>query len=99
MRFDLLKPDVSDNVNVKQWAQVASRKGNRGVDFRIGDIVMVDDFSVRNSKRLQGTIVKRLSPVTFNVEIENEKVWKRHVIKSFESSRKTTIMLTLNRRL
>lgn len=36
-RFDLLRPDVNDNVTRKQLAQVASRKGNQNVDFQIGD--------------------------------------------------------------
>lgn len=78
-RFDLLKPDVTDNVQAKQLAQVASRKGNRNVDFQIGDTVMVDDFSVRNNKRIRGRIIEKSSPVTFSVEIEGGKIWKRHV--------------------
>lgn len=58
-RFDLLKPDVRDQVDGKQLEQIASRKGRRNVDFQIGDRVMVDDFRVDNNKRTQGKIVKK----------------------------------------
>ena len=40
---------------------------------------MVDDFSVRNDKRHEGKIVKKLSPVTYEVEVEPNRIWKRHV--------------------
>lgn len=51
-RFDLLKPDVNNDVADKQLAQVISKKGNRNIDFQINDTVMVDDFSVRNNNRI-----------------------------------------------
>ena len=78
-RFNLLIPDVNDNVITKQTAQVVGKKGSRNVNFQIGDTVMVDDYSVRNSKRIQGTIAKKMSPVTFGVEIAPGRIWKRHV--------------------
>lgn len=77
-RFDLYRP-CADTVTVKQLAQVAARKGSSKVTFKTGDTVMVDDFSVRSEKRREGTIVRKLSPVTFEVEVEPNKVWKRHV--------------------
>ncbi|XP_029159162.1 uncharacterized protein LOC114931347 [Nylanderia fulva] len=68
-RFDLFKPDATDNIENKHIAQIAARKGHRNVTFQIGEEVMVDDFSVRNKKRSRGKIIKQLSPVTFEVEI------------------------------
>ncbi|XP_029162078.1 uncharacterized protein K02A2.6-like [Nylanderia fulva] len=78
-RFDLLKPDATDNIENKHIAQIAARKGHRNVTFQIGEEVMVDDFSVRNKKRSRGKIIKQLSPVTFEVEISPNCTWKRHV--------------------
>ncbi|XP_043282539.1 uncharacterized protein K02A2.6-like [Venturia canescens] len=78
-RFDLLKPNVSEEVHNKQVAQVISKKGSRNIDFQTGDVVMVDDFSVRSNKRTQGQIMKKLSPVTFEVKVGSGNTWKRHV--------------------
>ena len=78
-RFDLIKPSVTDHVGKRQLAQVENKHGNRNVEFHTGDTVMVDDFSVRSNKRVKGTIIEKLSPVTFKVEIAPDKIWKRHV--------------------
>lgn len=40
---------------------------------------MVDDYSVRNKKRLLGEVTKRLSPVTYEVDVGRKTNWKRHV--------------------
>ncbi|KMQ91872.1 hypothetical protein RF55_8213 [Lasius niger] len=60
-------------------AQSVAKRGSRNVEFQVGESVMVDDFSVRNKKRIEGRIVQKLSPVTFRVEVEGGKTWKRHV--------------------
>lgn len=78
-RFDLLKPDVAGDVYDKQMAQSVAKRGSRSVEFQVGESVMVNDFSVRNKKRVEGRIVQKLSPVTFRVEVEGGKTWKRHV--------------------
>lgn len=78
-RFDLLKPDVHSDVSDKQLAQVVAKGSNRNVEFRVGDTVMVDNFSVRNDKRIEAKIIQKLSPVTYRVEIAPGKIWKRHI--------------------
>ncbi|XP_011688809.1 PREDICTED: uncharacterized protein K02A2.6-like [Wasmannia auropunctata] len=78
-RFDLLKPDVNSDVSDKQLAQVIAKNGSRSVELQIGETVMVNDYSTRNDKRIEGKIVQKLSPVTYRVEISPGKVWKRHV--------------------
>ncbi|XP_011858318.1 PREDICTED: uncharacterized protein K02A2.6-like [Vollenhovia emeryi] len=77
-RFDLLRPEAGDAVAERQAAQVAARGGTRRETFVVGETVMVDDFSVRNDKRIEGKITRKLSPVTYEVEVGG-KVWKRHV--------------------
>lgn len=52
-------------------------------------VTRIDDFSVRNNKRMQDTIVKKLSPVTFEIKIANGKVWKRHVDQIIQFSIKS----------
>lgn len=78
-RFDLLKPRAEDTVECKQAAQIRAKGGSRRERFEIGDDVMVDDFSVRSDKRTPGKVVGKLSPVTYEVNVGNGRVWKRHV--------------------
>ena len=77
-RFDLLRPSVEDTVYEKQCAQIANSKGNRGTILEEGDVVMTDDHGVDNKKRIQGKIIKKLSPSTFMIRTASDKVWKRH---------------------
>lgn len=83
-RFNLLRPQAEDTVTAKQTAQIVARRGARKIKFEKGDTVMVDDFSVRNNKRIQGTIVRQVSPVTYEVEVGNGRVWKRHADEIIE---------------
>lgn len=39
---------------------------------------MVDDFTVGNQKRTLGTITKKLSPSTYEVEVSPGRTCKRH---------------------
>lgn len=78
-RFDLLKPDVSQTVETRQRAQIVARRGNRKVSVNAGDDVMIDNFGVRNEKRVQGTIIKQMSPSTYAVKTDQGIVQKRHI--------------------
>lgn len=42
---------------------------------------------VRSNKRTEGTIVKRLSPVTFEIRTDSGKIWKRHVDQIIRSGK------------
>jgi len=77
-RFDLLKPDVSQTVETRQRAQIVARRGNRKVSVNVGDDVMIDNFGMRNEKRVQGTIIKQMSPSTYAVKTDQDIVQKRH---------------------
>lgn len=78
-RFDLLRPHMDEHVEAKQLAQVKAKGGSRREQFEIGETVMVDDFSARSGKRKSGKIVRKLSPVTYEVDVGNKRLWKRHV--------------------
>lgn len=92
-RFDLLRPQMDDTVEAKQLAQVKAKGGSRREEFEPGDDVMVDDFSVRSGKRKPGKIVRKLSPVTYEVNVGNDCIWKRHVdqIVRFETGEKNEV--------
>lgn len=78
-RFNLYKPDTEQYVMKKQGQQIIQKKGGRRVAFSSGDYVMVDDHRVRGNKRAKATVIERLSPVTYLVEISPKERWKRHV--------------------
>ncbi|XP_070163449.1 uncharacterized protein [Polyergus mexicanus] len=78
-RFDLLKLNIKDEVEGNQVAQIKHRPGNRCVSFKLGDVVIVDDYRVRNRKRVKATISKQLFPMTFKVQVSPLLSWKRHV--------------------
>lgn len=77
-RFDLLRPSTVDHVEAKQLAQIGSSKGTRNKAFREGERVLVKDYGVRNENRLLGQITKKLSPVTYEVDVGRRGNWKRH---------------------
>lgn len=105
-RFDLLKPNVKNEVEGSQAAQIKHRPGNRCVSFKPGNVVMVDDHRVRNRKRVKATITKQLSPVTFKVQVSPSLSWKRHVdqtvvlgqVEESSQTRKKETMLELTLR-
>ena len=47
-RFDLLRPEVGETVVNKRTAQIIGKRGKRNVNFQVGEVVLVYDFSVRN---------------------------------------------------
>lgn len=89
-RFDLLKPEITTEVETKQLAQALARKGSRKTDFKEGDWVWVDDHRVHNKMKVLAQIVEQLSPVTFKVEVSPELKWKRHVDQMIRSASKPT---------
>lgn len=78
-RFDLLKPNVRDTVEKKQLLQVKQRSARRTIEFQVGEEVFVDDHKKGNRSRIKARIKKRLTPVTYEVEISPALSWKRHV--------------------
>ena len=68
-RFDLLKPDHKGLIASRQNTQ--KKQHDRHAKLRnlaVGSPVMVRDFC-RNSKWVPGTIVKKLGPVTYHVDL------------------------------
>lgn len=76
-RFDLLKQDVLDTVEKKQFDQKRFQRGNRSCEFVIGEIIFALD--PRNDNvRSEATIIEQLSPKTLRVKFTDGYLSKRH---------------------
>ena len=77
-RFDLLRPNLRDKVTEKQGLQIVANPHTRECELSAADSVMIDNFGVSGGKRIEGKIVKQLSPSTFRVQTESGVETKRH---------------------
>ena len=78
-RFDLLKPDLQSVVTTKQATQKKHHdQHSRLRQFSAGQLVMARDFRSQD-KWLPGVIQSQSGPVSYDVELENGKIVKRHV--------------------
>lgn len=78
-RFDLLRPNINEVVSKNLRSQIIAKRGSRHVSLREGDVVMIDDYRRNTAKRVEGIIVKKLSPSTYSVQIEPGIIQKRHI--------------------
>lgn len=69
-------------------AQIEQRPGRRNIKIE-GDRVMVEDHRVGNQKRIQSIVVKKLSPVTFEIKIKPDIIWKRHIDQMYKEETST----------
>ena len=77
-RLDLLKPSIARQVEEKQASQKEKHDRHaREREFHVGQQVMVRNLRP-GPAWVPGTIVKRLGPVSFLVEVSG-LIWKRHV--------------------
>ena len=78
-RFDLLRPDHQRQVCAKQAAQIVHHDLHaKGRQFSIGQKVMVKSVP-SESQWVPGTVLRQLGPVTYEVEVKDGLVWKRHI--------------------
>lgn len=77
-RFDLLRSQVVSNVEKKQFDQVVHKRSNRERKFSEGERVYVKDYRTGAKGNCEAKIVRRLSPVTYEVGIVNGKAMKKH---------------------
>ena len=78
-RFDLLKPDHRKLVEARQAAQEKPRdKHTRLRNLLSGSSVMARDYRGTNTW-VSGTIVRKLGPVTYQVNIGSGNLVKRHI--------------------
>ena len=78
-RLDLLKPQLSTTVHLKQTKQKLNHDKSTPVhQFQIDDAVYVQDLPSR-STWLPGTVVKIRGLLTYDIELEDGRIVTRHV--------------------
>ncbi|XP_046744305.1 uncharacterized protein K02A2.6-like [Diprion similis] len=77
-RFDSLKPNLTSEIEKKQYEQVKNTKGKRNCNFELGEKVYAKDYRASSKGRSEGTVIKKNSTSTFNVRFEDGSVSKRH---------------------
>ncbi len=83
-RLDLLKPDISKQVQDKQMKSAIKPTKEKMRHFQEGDTVTVRDYRGQN-KWTSGHIHKRNGPLNYQVETATGDIWKSHadqIIKS-----------------
>ena len=85
-RFDLLKPDIKNFVFSKQTEQKSHHDGSAKLRILFpSQSVMVMNYR-SSDKWIPGTVLKKLGPVTYCIEIDNGKIIKRHIDQLRHSS-------------
>ncbi|XP_068212505.1 uncharacterized protein [Palaemon carinicauda] len=75
-RLDVLHPDASQRIERKASE---NKKPMRELD--IGDVVLVQDYRQNTKKGIwtRGVVVLKLGPCTYNVQVDGNLIWKRHI--------------------
>ncbi|XP_022808256.1 uncharacterized protein K02A2.6-like [Stylophora pistillata] len=76
-RLDLLKPDLFIQVNNRQIDQSVAKSGSVTRHFAIGQRVIARNYTGK-SKWVPGIVRARLGPLSYEVEIGPNLVWRRH---------------------
>lgn len=77
-RFDLLRPQLREKVNVKQEKLIAAGLHLRKAKLEPGDTVMINNYGVSGGKRILGKVREQLSPSTYQVQTDSGTITKRH---------------------
>uniref|UniRef100_A0AAV2KT32 Integrase catalytic domain-containing protein n=1 Tax=Knipowitschia caucasica TaxID=637954 RepID=A0AAV2KT32_KNICA len=79
-RLDILKPSVTGVVHQSQVAQQQRRQQrSKARHFAVGESVLVRDYRRGEEKWAQGLVMTQTGPVSYEVMVGADKVWKRHV--------------------
>ena len=79
-RLDLLFPDVSSNVEDKQFKQKLAHDNMKSCrSFVVGEEVFAEDFSNSSEKWIPGVVSKVTGPLSFQIDLSNDKTVRRHV--------------------
>ena len=78
-RLDLLKPNITQKVEQKQFSQKLTHdKSSVTRDFQEGEEVYARNFSTQGSRWLAGHITKLTGPVSVEVQLEDGSMVRRH---------------------
>ena len=89
-RLDLLHPDVTLRVQAKQLSQKDTvDQHRRAHEFSIGQQVMARNFH-SGAKWIAGTIIDQQGHVSYLVQVQGGRVWRRHIDHLLEFQPVTT---------
>lgn len=75
-RLDLLRPNLGNRI--QRQASSVHGFNKETCEFAVGDQVMVRDYRGRKETWTPGVLVRRLGPLTYQVQVD-ELLWKRHI--------------------
>ena len=79
-RLDLLKSDLSTNVENNQFKQKLAHDNNKPYrTFNEGETVYVEDFTTDKQKWIPGIIQRATGPLSYSVVLLNGSTVRRHV--------------------
>ena len=77
--LDLLRPSLAARVGTAQYHQKRNHdRSSKARQFAIGDPVFVRNFN-SGSQWIAGVIIGLRGPVSYTVQLDNEKIVRRHV--------------------
>jgi len=78
-RLDLVRPNLKSHVHKKQMDQKVNHDQHAKLrTFQVGDMVYVKNFA-RGPVWVSGHITCQNGPVSYSVELQDGRIWKRHV--------------------
>ena len=82
-RLDLIKPNVKDTVEKKQFENVS---GYKLPQFNIGDNVMVRDYRENSDKWTNAQVTQKTGPLSYKVQTNGNNNWRRHADQMIKTS-------------
>ena len=83
-RLDLLKPDIRQRVEDKQQNQAASKNQGPTRQLHVGQTVVARSYRGGN-KWMPAVIVARSGPLSYEVKVAPNMIWRRHLDQLKES--------------
>lgn len=77
-RFDLIRPNVKNEVERKQFDQKTAVDGKRSCNLALGEKVFVKDNRTDPKYRSEAVITAQNSPSTYTVKFKDNTVAKKH---------------------
>ena len=77
-RLDLVKPDLPIKVKNRQLDQVRAKEHAPTRQLSVGRTVMVRNYT-RKDKWLQGTVQAKTGPLSYEIKVGPDRIWRRHI--------------------
>ena len=77
-RLDLIKPNIKDTVEKKQFENVS---GCKRPQFNTGGNVMVRDYRENSDKWTNAQVTQKTGPLSYKVQTNQNNKWRRIAIK------------------